>query len=283
MNELNLIDETFDRNQSHNYHLSIQTSANDLSFCLLDNITKKYIALRHYPFKASTNAEYVLNNVTNRISSDDILNLKFRSVSHMLVDSKNTLVPISYFDEAQKAEYFKFNHQPEPNSKVLSSVLHHIATVNVFAYPERLYATLQELFPTVLFSHSSSVFIENIVIDSAKWTQSKCYININSSFLNIGIARNKKLEFYNSFSFKEYSDIVYYILSVLEQFKLSPENTDIYLASSIEKHDEMFGFLNNYLNTSKFIRPTDKFTYSYIFDELHLTRFSNLFNLASCE
>lgn len=283
MNEINLIDETFDKNQAHNYHLSIQTSNNGLSFCLLDTISKKYIALRHYPFKAINSNQQLLNNVSERIKSDDILKLKFKSVSHMFVDNKNTLVPISSFDVNKESEYFKFNHPLEPNSLVLSNSLIHLEANNVFNYPESLYSMLKEVFPAIKFSHHSSAFIENLIIDSAKWTQSKCYITINKTFLNIGIACNKKLEFYNTFNFKENSDIVYYILSVLDHFRLSPLLTEVFMSSSAENHDEMFDFINNYLNMIKFIRPTDKYTFSYIFDEFQLTRFSNLFNLALCE
>lgn len=283
MNEINLIDETFDRNQAHKYHLSIQTSVNGLSFCLLDTISKKYIALRHYPFQAINSTELFLNNVFDRINSDDILKLKFRSVNHMFVDNKNTLVPISYFDEAKENEYFKFNYPLENNDLVLSNALIHTVTANIFAYPVNLYEKLRGVFPEIKFSHHSSAFIENMIIDSAKWQQSKCYININKTFLNIGIANNKKLEFYNAFNFKDNSDIAYYILSVLDQFRLSPLFTEVFMSSSEENHDEMFDFINNYLNLIKFIRPTDKYTYSYIFDELQLTRFSNLFNLALCE
>ena len=93
----------------------------------------------------------------------------------------------------------------------------------------------------------------------------------------------KKIEFYNSFSYKDNSDIVYYILNILERFNLSNMLTEVYFSDDVENHDELFEFLNNYLNLIKFIHPSDQFIYSYIFDELHLTRFANLFNLALCE
>ena len=283
MNEINLIDETFDRNQSHNYHLSIQTSSTGLSFCLLDTISKKYIALRHYPFKIINSSQQFLNNVTEKFDTDDLLRLKFKSVSHMYVDNKNSLVPISYFEESKEQEYFKFNHSLEENFMVISNPLPHSVSVNIFAYPSGLHTKLNEVFPKIKLSHHSSAFIENLVIDSAKWTQPKCHIHINKTFLMIGIACNKKIEFYNTFTFKDNSDVVYYILSVLDQFRLSPIFTEVFLASGIGNHDEMFDFINNYLNMIKFIRPSDRFLYSYIFDELQLTRFSNLFNLALCE
>jgi hypothetical protein len=283
MNEINLIDETFDKNQSHNYHLSIQTSSNGLSFCLLDTITKKNITLRHYPFKTSNSSIQLVNNVSEKMNTDDILKLTFKSVSHMFVDSKNTLVPISFFDHSKEKNYFTFNLIQDPNTIILSNTLTNTVAANVFSYPEDLYLKLNEVFPSIKLSHHSSAFIENLVINSSKWTHPKCYININKSFLNIGIACSKKLEFYNAFNFKDNADIIYYILSVLEQFKLSPLTTEVFMASGEENHDEIFEFVNNYLNMIKFIRPSDHFSYSYIFDELQLTRFSNLFNLALCE
>ena len=278
MNDIHLFDETFDKNQSHSYHLSIQSGMNGLSFCLLDTVRNKYIGFHHYPLK---NIEYI--DLIPIIKADPILTLPYKSVSHMFVDGKNTLVPTSLFSTENAPLFLKHNHGQTGCSEILSNNLHHAMAVNIFAYPPDYLDNLKEIYPKLKVFHRSSPFVESLVLHSAKWVRSKCYVSINKNEIDIGVAQMKKLEFYNSFSYKDNSDIVYYILNILERFKLSNMLTEVYFSDDVENHDELFEFLNNYLNLIKFIHPSDQYIYSYIFDELHLTRFANLFNLALCE
>src|SRR6266568_3173593 len=98
MLELNLLDETFDSNQSHNYHLSIQTSFSGISMCVMDTVRNKYIGLRHHTLSGihETNDNSILKSI---LDSDDLLNLTYKSVSNLVVDEENTIVPHSFFDK----------------------------------------------------------------------------------------------------------------------------------------------------------------------------------------
>jgi hypothetical protein len=279
MNELHLFDETFDKNQSHNYHLSIQSGMNGLSFCLLDTVRNKYIGFHHYPSQSN---EYV-SSLIPIIQADPVLTLSYKSVSHMFVDGRNTLVPTSLFDAKKAAMFYQLSHGQSGCSEILSNQLDNAMAVNIFTYPPDFLIRLKEIYPGIKTFHRSSPFVEALVLHSAKWIRSKCYVSISKSEIDIGIAQMKKLEFYNSFTYKENSDIVYYLLNVLERFKLSNMLTEVYISADVENHDELFEFLNNYFNLIKFIRPSDQYLYSYMFDELQLTRFANLFNLALCE
>ena len=279
MNDINLLDETFDKNQSHNYHMSIQTGNDGFSLCLLDTIRNKYIAFRHHPMDKS---DHNFEEIISIIQSDPLLKLPYKSVSHVLTDGKSTLVPAFFFEEKKEQLIFQFNQVQEDFSEVLFNTLSNAMVVNIFAYPKAYFAKIKEIYPNLKAFHRSSPFIETLVQNSAKWVTPKCFVAINKKEIDIGIAQKKKLEFFNSFTYKEHTDIVYYILNIIEQFKLSAMETEVYISVDLENHDEIFEFLNNYLNLIKFIHPSDQYTYSYIFDELQLTRFANLFNLALC-
>ncbi len=279
MNDINLLDETFDKNQSHNYHMSIQTGNDGFSLCLLDTIRNKYIAFQHHPMNKS---DHNFEEIISKIQSDPLLKLPYKSVSHILTDGKSTLVPALFFEEKKEKLIFQFNQVHEDSSEVLFNNLSSAMVVNIFAYPKTYLTKLKEIYPNLKAYHRSSPFIETLVQNSAKWANPKCFVAINKKEIDIGIAQKKKLEFFNSFTYKENTDIVYYILNIIEQFKLSAMETEVYISVDLENHDEIFEFLNNYLNLIKFIHPSDQYTYSYIFDELQLTRFANLFNLALC-
>ncbi len=277
MHQINLIDETFDKNQSHHYNLAIQYGLNGLSFCLFDTIRTKFIAFRHY-----ADMESKLEALPSILEQDDLLSLSFKETFLLYDAGQSTLVPSTFFDESKAGDIYKFNLGEEKCSTVHFNKLPESLAVNIFSYSQLTLSKFQKAFPAITIYHRSSPFIENMVQESVRWPRTKCYVSIHQGILDIGLAHLKKLEFFNSFTYLERSDIAYYILNVLEQFKLSSTLTDIYLSADLDKHEEIYEYLSNFLFHTRFIRPSDKFTYSYVFDEFQLTRFANLFNLTLC-
>ena len=277
MHQINLVDETFDKNQAHHYNLSIQYNLNGLSYGLFDTIKNKYIAFRHYPENESKP-----ENLASLFASDEMLTLPYKEVFLLSDTGQSTLVPIPYFDESKASDLYKFNLGETVDSVIHYNKLPEALVYTVFSYAPAVIAEIQKAFPSIGIYHRTSPFIENLVQESSKWPRSKCYVSIHKGILDIGLAHQKKLDFFNSFSYQENSDIIYYILTTLEQFKLTAAFTDIFLSVDMENHDEIFEYINGFVSHVNFIRPSDVFTYSYIFDEFQLTRFANLFNLALC-
>jgi hypothetical protein len=275
MQEINLLDETFDKNQSTQYHISLQAGTNELSFCILDTVQKKYVAIRHYNLSGTPDLKSVLE-------SDDLLKLTYKDASLMLSDGKCTLIPVSFFDEAKEALISNFNLGVHANHQVAYNNISEASTVNIFTYQEELVASIRTLIPNLKVYHRSTPFIGYMVRMSNKWVQPKCMVSINKTSVDICLAQGRRLEFYNSFDYHDNADILYYILSSLDHFKLSPKESEVYVSANIENHDKVFELLNAYLTNIKFIHPTQRFTYSYIFDGQLINRFANLFNLALC-
>jgi hypothetical protein len=277
MYQTNLLDETLDRNQAHHYNLFIQWCLSGLSFCLCDTVNNKFIAFRHYSFKDQPKPE----DVMCILSTDDLLGLPYKSVNLLLNDGRNTLVPVTFFDEKEMGHFFRFNHG-EGDYSLTYNNLPGILSVNIFSYDQTYLAKFNEHFPGIKIFHRTTPFIIALSQEASKGNLVRIFATIHKEVIDIGLAHSKKLEFFNSFNYREKEDIVYYLLNVMEQFKLSVMYTDVYISADLDNHEEIFEYLNNYLHQVKFIKPLGKYTYSYIFDEFQLTRFANLFNLSLC-
>lgn len=277
MHQINLIDETFDKNQAHHYNFVIQYGLNGLSYSLLDTVKNKYVAFRYYP-----ESGYNASNVGLLLGSDDIFSHSYKETLLLYNGGQNTLVPLPYFDEAKIADIYNFNFGKQNNLEYHFDRLPETLAVNVYAFQQDALKAFKDKMPSLKVFHRTTPFIENLVQDSARWPRSKCFVSIHKGILDIGLAHLRKLDFFNSFTYSERTDIVYYILNTLEQFNISPAVTDIYLSVDVDKHEEIYEYLNGFLTHVKFIRPSEKFTFSYMFDDYVLTRFANLFNLSSC-
>lgn len=282
MHEINLLDETFVKNQSHHYHMSIQTGLNGLSFSILDLQNLKYVGLRSYFFDNVDNNNEIASSFANVFQRDDLIGLKYKSVSHIYVGDRSTLVPVNYFDEQQIKETYKLNFPDQGQHTVLYNTLDPDIR-NIFLYPDSLLKVLGEKFSLCKLYHHSTAFLQNIIIESASFTRPRCFSYLYKGMMNIAIADNKRLLFFNTFIINNITEIVYYLLSIYEQFGMVPKHSDLFISSDTLEHDEIFANLNKYFMNLRFITPSKQFTYSYLFDELYLTRYANLFNLALCE
>jgi hypothetical protein len=283
MHEINLLDETFVKNQSHHYNLSIQTGLNGLSFSILDFQNLKYVGLRNYFFDNVDNPNEIAPSFTNVFQKEELLRLNYKSVSHIYVGGGSTLVPAKYFDEQQINDIYKLNFSVSGNHKVMYNALDSGNILNIFSYPETLLKVLNDHFPQCKLYHHSTPFLQNVITESAHLTRPRCYSYLYKGLMTIAIADNKQIIFYNTFIINSITDIVYYLLSVYEQFSMTPKHSDLFVSSDTDEHDEIFENLNKYFKNLRFIIPSKQFTYSYLFDELYLTRYANLFNVALCE
>lgn len=283
MHDINLLDETFVKNQSHHYHMSIQTGLNGLSFSILDLQNLKYVGLRNYYFENVDNVNEIASSFKNVFQKDDLIGLNYKSVSHIYIGGGSTLVPTNYFDEELINEIYKMNFSVAGPHTVMYNKLDEGCIFNIFSYPETLLNVLNQHYSQFRLYHHSTSFLQNVIAESAHLTKPRCFSYIYKGIVNIAIADNKKILFYNTFTVNSITDVVYYILSVYDQFNLVPKNSDLFISSDTDVHDEIFEKLNKYFMNLRFITPSKQFTYSYLFDELYLTRYANLFNVALCE
>jgi hypothetical protein len=282
MLEINLLDETFDSNQAHNYHLSVQINENALSVCILDTVRNKYIGLRQLQYNGSSDPD-IASVLKSALETEDLLKLRYKSVSNLVLNEKSTLVPTLYFDDNKKEDIYQFSLSNTLNSSILVNNIPVLGISNVFSYSNDVQKLLNLSFPGIKYYHYSTPFLGYLASKSEHWTTPKCFVNINANTIDIGIAQHKNLVFFNSFGFREYTDITFYILSVLDKYKLSPMNTDVFMSVGSKNQQKIIDCLTRYLNLIKYIQPSDEFTYSYIFDESQLSGYYNLFNLALCE
>jgi hypothetical protein len=283
MHDIDLIDDSFLLRLTDTYHLSVQTGLSGLSFAVLDLSKLRYIALRHYPFEGLENFDEIYNYLSVVYHEDNILNRDFKSISHSFVGNRSTIIPQKDFNINNADIFMHFLYTDTEKQVNNYNFLPAIQSYNVFSYPNLLYSNVNELFKNAKLFHHTTSIITSLIADSSNQFGQICNIFLSDGMVHIGIAKNAKLMFFNCFDYKDKSDIAYYILSVLEQFNMPAKSANVNISSDTKDHDEIFDFLNNYLGEIHFIKPSDKFTYSILFDELHLTQFVNLFNLALCE
>ncbi len=267
-----------------NYILSIQVSLDGFSFCIIDEDRNKIIALQNYAVQEIDNYDTLVKDLGQLIDNLEIIKRRFNRINVLFEGNKASLIPFPLFDETQPEHYLKFNHKLEHGDEVLFDKLNTLQAYNVFAIPTCIKELIKAKFINYKICHFSSTLIEGLLIKYKNQDlHNRVFVNVRSNYLDVIIIEGPKLVFFNSFKYRTVEDFAYFLIYVLEQQKLNPENIDLTLLGEIDKGSKYYEILFKYIRNIDFIERNDFFTYSYALDEVPSNHFYNLLNSSTCE
>ncbi len=277
---LELFDETLDINSTENYELSIEVNPDALSFCLLDSIRNKFVLIRSYG--AEENKSFNTDKLGDLLHNDDFLTKRYKKVHCVMPSSKFTLVPAPLYDPGKKDEYFTFNHILEEDKVILADRTINPDAFIVFSVSKSLSELLKSSYPSVHLHHHIKILLDYTSSSRKSLNGNYIHVHVERDFFNLIIYNNHILKFCNSFAYRNISDILYYVLNAFRNLDIKQEET-LYFSGLTEKYDDLSSSFSLYIRNIKFAEPSGNFTFSYVFNDLELHRFINLFTALNCE
>jgi hypothetical protein len=275
---LELFDETLDINATENYELSVELSAESLTFIILDSIRNKFIMLRSS--QTENSRRYTTDEISDIIIKDDFLTKKYKKVNIIMPSAKFTLIPAPLFDPGRKDDYFSFNHVHPENDLVFNNKLTDPDSFLVFALSKPLYDLVKNVWPGMNPFHHLKPLFGFLSENRRNSGEHYIHVHVERDFFNLFIF-NSSLKFCNSFKYRNISDILYYILNIFKGMNIKQEET-IHLSGQTERYDDLYSTLSLYVRNLKFAEPSGNFTFSYVFNETGLHRFINLISVVNC-
>ncbi len=277
---LELFDETLDINSTDNYELSVQAGEEEISFSLLDRIRNKFVLLRSY--EAGENKKFSPEMMHDILRRDDFLMRRFRRTNIILPASRSTLVPSPIFDPGKKDLYFAFNHISDDNDVIISNKLSDPDAFLVFAINKPVNELIRSSYPGVLPQHHLRPLLWHISHNRKNTAGNYLHVHVEREFFNLIIFDNRTLRLCNTFSYRNISDILYFVLNIFNKLEISQEET-INISGLAERYDDLYSNFLLYIRNVKFGEPAGIFSFSYVFNETALHRYINIFNVVSCE
>jgi hypothetical protein len=277
---LELFDETLDINSTANYELSVQLGSDGFAFSILDTIRNKYILLRSS--EPDETKFFTPDNLNDIISRDDFLSKGYKKINIVMPTRKFTLVPAPLFDPGKKEEYFSFNHTRDENDVILSNKISEPDAYIVFSAPKVFVDVSSKLSPTAFPMHHTKPLLQQIAHNSKSGDSLYNHIHVEREFFNLFIFDHNVLKFSNTFNYRNITDILYFVLNVFRGMGISNDAT-IHFSGQTEKYDDIFSNFALYIRNIKFTDPSGNFTFSYVFNDIELHRFLNLFAVTNCE
>lgn len=283
MHDICFIDKTFDHEQSNLYHLSIQISLDGFSYAILDIPKGKYTVLKstHFFLKRP---RLLFMKVKELMSEDEHLSLKYKSIDIIYSSGNFTLVPQAFFQQGSADKFFSFNHEPEKGYVVDKTLLIKAEAWCVYSVPENLKEYLSLKFPKANVRHNLFPLVERSLKENKNFPERKqVHVNFFRTYFELIVISGSKLLLCNQFNYSGENDIVYFILYVFDQLKLSPDTTELVVHGHLQQTDPIYQTFKKYIRKTVFSKPNSLFNYSYTFNQLPEHYFTSLLDLYKCE
>ena len=279
-------DDTFIVTASASAHLYISFGAHRIRIGVLDVPSNKFVALEDYEAEKPVTVEEAVEALVH-LSKQNVL-LKQRNWSKVRIGIKNqqfTLLPETLFDLNAREEYLRLNAVVEPEAEVISHYSHpRLELINVFTVPASLYHWARHHFTDsrVEFVHQTSALMEGF-LHMADPHRPQLHVYVDQQYVTLVVLQNMRLEFCNSFYFTTYEDFIYYVLFVLQEKKMNPDQDQVLVWGELKLDSDIHDVLRKFIRNVKFGKKPSGMGYSYRFESLFEHRNFDLYSLHLCE
>jgi len=278
MKEFALFNDSFSITKTTTYHLSIRVNHLGYSYCIIDTVRKKCVAVKNINFDKVADSDTFFKNVQDFLENDSFLNKFYKSVDFIYQSPKSTLVPNTLFDRKYLKTYFQFTQVLDEYEEIHYNKLSKAPAVNIFSIPSEITTLMVNKFPELRFFHQASIFIEN-TLKQASDKKNMVSVMANNNFFDIVVTESGKLFLYNNFPYQNENDFVYYIMNIYHQLNISPKDVGVYLSGDIDKEDKRYKLLSKFIRDVNMVSIKDNSECQYDFDEIPEHFFANLLNV----
>ena len=281
---ISYFDKSFKESQTRNYTLSIQLCVKGLVFTVYNPDKNKFIGIESYRFSDIEGVEQLPSFLGKVLNNRPSFAFPYDKVFLLYQNSYSTLIPQPLFDENYKNLYLGFNQPFQENSRIVFDELKNNEAVNIYYLPNFVIEKAKDFWPNVNLLHFSTGLIESLSINFKNKVDTKTlFVNLQGDCFDLVYFKENKLHYYNSFEFRTKEDFIYFLLISIDQLMLNPEDVKLILMGDIDKTDDTYRMIHQYIKNYSFISRNDNYGYSYVLDELKYHRNYTLFNALQCE
>jgi hypothetical protein len=282
MHELSLIDNTFRKEHSSTYRLFVQADLHGFSYCIYNPQQKKHVAFRKYFLQTNRSVENFLKQLAELLKSDDLLRLSYSSSVFLFLTQKSTLIPDTYFDQRVVKSYLEFNHELDALDEIHYNYLPSVDAYNVFAIHTYIASAISNHFKGVRFYHQAMPLIEKVSEYSDNRQKQIMAVNINHHFFDVALCINGRLQLYNTFQYKEQTDLLYFILYICNQFDLDPLQLELVLSGELSDMMSYRDAIHEYVPGMQTLKITEN-SLAEGLTRVKESAYFTLFSLIHCE
>lgn len=195
------------------------------------------------------------------LTLDFIENLPFdvhhtASQNWLLNTQKFSLIPDDLYSKGMGKSLLSYTARLAEGDHIFTDHWQQREIINVYAIPQALVDLLQDHFAGSTFSHGASALekVYNYFPQSVTYA----WLHVEPQEVDLWIARDGGVLFYNKFQYSVEEDVLYFILFAFEQNGILPTDLELHLSGHSLKGEKMYVLLEQYIGeVSETILPRE--------------------------
>ncbi len=252
--------------------------------CRLDTDRNTAVSLEAYVLSPTAKDPVKLADRLRAFCSDiSPTGKNFPSVIVGIETPFHTLVPDSLYDSDQGRNYLGFNFELPDNMVYAADTLPEIGAQNIYALHTTVLEAIKSCLPGSLVVHSASAILRAFAQREGRDGNGlHFHIHQRGELADMALFADGRLRFFNTFPVSGKEDLLYFILYIIEQEGLSPEETTLQVSGQMLTDPETTGFLEEYLPAVQLQIDAGSVQFSPVFNPATLSAYRHLFSLALC-
>lgn len=231
--------------------LTIQVSLNGFSFCIVDTLSEKVIALKNIHFDAFQKSANITDLYSLVFNEHPELLEKYDEILVIHSNNLSTFVPTALFDADYLGSYLQYNTKVFETDFFTYDQLHTYEMNNVYIPYVNMNNFFIDRFGSFEYKHANTVLVSKLLDVSKNNDERKMFIHKSESHFEIVVIQNQKLLFFNSFDYTTPEDFIYYLLFTAEQLQLNPENFKLEIVGDCLENDAYYSLIYKYIRNVK--------------------------------
>lgn len=270
-NSILLIDPNFEPANSTNLNLLVKIGADTFSYAIID--LEKNFVHAVYDEQECENGYEKLNE---RLKNDSYLQLAYKQVTVATHTNNIVFVPQELFNENNIAVYTKyFEETDSPAVYVQPSAQQKFSAV--FSLPLFAEKTINEQWKTATRLYLNAGLIEL----ADQLNRDTVLLDFTVGSFQFIYLKNQKVTFTQSYQFEDLEELTYFILLIINQLKINPENTELKACGIIHDGDEKWKLLKQYFKQIDLLTIQSRLD-TNILDDMPSHYYTGLLALQQC-
>ncbi len=194
---------------------------------------------------AVKNTEAFIEAISRYFAEKQITFHSASSVHWVISTSKFCLVPDALFQQGAGAKMLQHTSRISEDEVVHSDFWPNHNAVAIYALPQSLKDFIFSRFEKSTISHCGHSYNALLKLQSHK--QDFSLLQVNPAFAELFIMKDGKLTFFNQFPYQVNEDLLYMILTALEENRILAPELKLHCAGKIQKGDGLHKLLSTYI------------------------------------
>ena len=231
-----------------------------------------------YPFSHnSSTPQKHLQNIKGIYEKEPLLQNRYESVNVSHVNNLSSFVPKALFNDKNLSDYLKFGHKIYKNDYIAYDAINNHDLVNVYVPFVNINNFLIDKYGSFEYIHFSTILIKNLLNTFKFSERPHMFVMVNETHFEVVAIANNSFQLYNSFTYQNNEDFIYYVLFTAEQLHFNTNYFELIFLGETIKNDDIYNIAYKYVRNVSFLENRHQYSLNKDFtDEIQREFFTLL-------